>query len=125
MSRTFKALVVSAEELSDSDDFTQIVTVVDGVAWELDSSLSALRKDAAGYRISNAANRTGGQNYIKGELETAYGRAKELMEACAPLRDLAARWAAEDAAAASHGSGVYEAASTGDPGHAARFEIKV
>lgn len=111
---SFKALVHTGEDLSEG--FTQIVAIVDGVAWELDSTLSGINKDAAGYRLKNAANLTGGPNYIKGELETAVGRAKEVMDACKPLQELALRWAAEEAA--------LDAKPTGDPGKAARFEIR-
>lgn len=95
MSRTFKLLVATAED--QSDEFTQIVAVIDGVCWELDSTLSGLRKDAAGYRRQNAANLTGGSNYIPGELEHASGRAGELLAALKPVAELAARWNAEDA----------------------------
>lgn len=98
MARTFKLLVATAENLSD--DFTQTVAVIDGVCWELDSTLSSVRKDACGYRRTNAANLTGGANYVPGELEEVTGRAKELYEALAPVRELAARWAAEDFATA-------------------------
>lgn len=94
MAREFKLLVVSAEKLSD--DFTQVVAVIDGVCWELDSALSAINKDAHGYRIGNAANVTGGPNYVKGELEEITGRARELFDALKPARELAAKWAAED-----------------------------
>lgn len=99
MSRTFKLLVATAEQ--QSDDFTQIVAVIDGVCWELDSTLSALNKDACGYRRRNAANLTGGENYIPGELEVASGRAAELLQALKPAAELAARWNAEDFAAAN------------------------
>ncbi|HLZ23659.1 MAG TPA: hypothetical protein VKQ30_16230 [Ktedonobacterales bacterium] len=124
MGQSFKALVHVGETLSD--DFTQIVAVIDGQCWELDSVLSAVRKDACGYRRTNAANLTGGANYVPGELETAVGRAQELMQALKPVAELAARWNAEDFAAAKEGCDLYEAAkATGDPGKPARFEIKV
>lgn len=99
MSRTFKLLVATAED--QSDEFTQIVAVIDGVCWELDSTLSALNKDACGYRRQNAANLTGGDNYIPGELEQASGRAAELLVALKPAAELAARWNAEDFAKAN------------------------
>lgn len=116
MGKSFKALVAVGEQLSD--DFTQIVAVIDGQTWELDSVLSAIRKDACGYRRTNAANLTGGANYVPGELETAVGRAKELMDACKPLADLAAKWNAEDFAAAS----TLETAK--DPRKAGRYEVR-
>lgn len=94
MSRTFKLLVATAE--AQSDDFTQLVAVVDGVCWELDSTLSSINKDAKGYGRSNAANLTGGANYVQGELEVASGRAGELLKALQPVAELAARWKAED-----------------------------
>lgn len=94
MSRTFKLLVATAED--QSDQFTQLVAVVDGVCWELDSTLSSINKDAKGYRRSNAANLTGGANYVQGELEVASGRAGELLKALQPVAELAARWNAED-----------------------------
>ncbi len=122
MAQSFKALIVTAE--GQSDEFTQFIAVIDGVAWELDSTLSGINKDAAGYRLQNAANVTGGPNYIKGELETASGRAAELLAALQPVAALAARWNAEDFAKASNGAGVYEATqATGDPGKAGRYEI--
>lgn len=99
MAQNFKALIVTAE--GQSDEFTQFIAVIDGVAWELDSTLSALNKDAAGYRLHNAANVSGGPNYIKGELETATGRAAELLAALQPVAALAARWNAEDFAKAN------------------------
>jgi len=40
-------------------------------AWALESALSALNKDDAGYRRSNNANRDGGESYTPGELEAA------------------------------------------------------
>lgn len=88
MSRTFKLLVATAE--GQSDELTQLVAVVVGVCWELDSTLSAINKDAKGYRRSNAAN------YVPGELEAASGRAGELLKALQPVAELAARWKAED-----------------------------
>jgi hypothetical protein len=123
MGKSFKALVHVGETLSD--DFTQIVAVIDGQCWELDSVLSAIRKDACGYRRENAANLTGGANYVKGELEEAVGRAQELMQALKPVAELAARWSAEDFARAKEGCGLYEAQATGDPGKAGRYEVRV
>lgn len=40
-------------------------------AWALESALSALNKDDAGYRRQNNANRDGGESYTPGELEAA------------------------------------------------------
>jgi hypothetical protein len=115
MGQSFKALIQVAETLSD--DFTQVVAVIDGTCWELDSTLSSLRKDAAGYRVTNAANLTGGANYVPGELEKVTGRAGELLKALQPVAELAARWNAEDFAKAS----TLDARAV--PGKAARFEI--
>jgi hypothetical protein len=106
MARSFKLLVVAAE--TQSDELTQIVAVCDGVAWELDSTLSALRKDAAGYRVLNKANPDGGGNYCKGELEKASGRAAELLAALKPAAELAAKWNAEDFAQSNTIDGEFE-----------------
>lgn len=116
MGKSFKLLVATAE--TQSDDFTQIVAVIDGVCWELDSTLSAVNKDACGYRRQNAANLTGGANYVKGELEAATGRAAELLAALKPAAELAARWNAEDFAAAR----TLDARAI--PGEPARFEVR-
>lgn len=117
MSRTFKALVHVAE--GQSDEFTQFVAVIDGVCWELDSTISAIGKDACGYRRANAANLTGGANYVKGELEAVTGRAGELLAALQPVAALAARWNAEDFAKAA------TLQATGDPGKAGRYEVNL
>lgn len=121
MGKSFKALVHVAETLSD--DFTQIVAVIDGQCWELDSVLSAIRKDACGYRRDNAANLTGGANYVPGELEKATGRAQELLQALKPVADLATRWNAEDFALAAEACGATLQAKA-DPGRPGRYEIR-
>jgi hypothetical protein len=126
MGKSFKALVHVGETLSD--DFTQIVACIDGQLWELDSVLSAINKDAVGYRRSNAANLTGGANYVPGELEQAVGRSAELLQALKPVAELAAKWAAEDAAlaadpgAAARAAKTYEASA--DPRKPGRYEIR-
>lgn len=117
MSRSFKGLIHVAE--GQSEEFTQFVAVIDGVAWELDSTLSSIGKDAAGYRRTNAANLTGGASYVKGELETVSGRAGELLKALQPVAELAARWNAEDFAAA------HTLDARAVPGKAGRYEIDV
>lgn len=115
MSRSFKGLIHVAE--GQSEEFTQFVAVIDGVAWELDSTISSIGKDAAGYRRTNAANLTGGANYVPGELETVTGRAGELLKALQPVAELAARWNAEDFAKAAT---VDARAVPGQPG---RYQI--
>lgn len=117
MSKGFKALVVVGEELSD--DFTQIAAFIDGQLWELDSVLSAINKDACGYRRSNAANLTGGANYVRGELENAVGRSQELLQALKPIAELAAKWKAEDAAEA------VTLATAQDPRRAGHYEVNL
>lgn len=53
---------------------------VDRIGWDLDAALSAVEKDKAGYRNRTAANRTGGQNYVEGELEAALLAAEVLLK---------------------------------------------
>jgi hypothetical protein len=56
--------------------------LADALSWQLDDALSSIEKDKAGYRTSNAANRTGGANYVEGELETAVYAAEEFLARC-------------------------------------------
>lgn len=101
--RPASVLVAQAEEISD--ELAALTAPLEGVAWEIDSALSALRKDAAGYRKANAANPTGGDSYEPGELEAAVKRGRQLLLALAPVRELQARWAREDAADAARRTG--------------------
>lgn len=57
-------------------DFSQ---TVDQLSWDLDAALSALRKDAAGYRRRTKANPDGGDNSAPGELEAALGAAERFL----------------------------------------------
>lgn len=75
--KEFKRLIRLAERQSDA--FSKLIAVIDCVAWELDSTLSNIRKDEAGYRRGNAANRDGGDNYVSGELEEATAKAHRLL----------------------------------------------
>lgn len=83
-----------AEELSE--ELAQLTAPIEAAAWEIDSALSAIRKDDAGYRVGNAANREGGANYIPGELEKAVRRGKQLLLALTTIRELERQWEAED-----------------------------
>jgi hypothetical protein len=86
--------VALAEEISD--ELAQLTAPLEGVAWEIDSALSAIRKDAAGYRRANAANPTGGDSYTSGDLEKAVARGKALLLALTAVRELEARWTREE-----------------------------
>lgn len=83
-----KALIREAEKLSDA--LALATAPLEGAAWELDSALSSIRKDAAGYRRTNAANATGGANYVEGELEAAVEWARKLNAALDTVRALVA-----------------------------------
>lgn len=96
-------LIKQGEEISD--ELAALTSPLEGVAWEIDSALSSIRKDAAGYRTANKANPTGGANYEPGELEAAVKRGQQLLIALAPVRELEARWAGEDAADAARRTG--------------------
>lgn len=87
-------LVAQAEEISD--ELAQLTVPLEAVAWEIDSALSSLRKDACGYRRANKANPTGGDCYTAGELETAVRRGKALLLALSAVRELQARWDRDD-----------------------------
>jgi hypothetical protein len=50
------------------------------VSWDLDSALSSIEKDAAGYRRSNRANSTGGANSIPGDVREAAAKAGRILE---------------------------------------------
>lgn len=89
------ALVTVAEELSD--ELTALTGPIEAAAWEIDSALSSIRKDDAGYRIGTKAEPTGGGSYCEGELEKAVRRGRELCLALSDVRRLEAKWAAEDA----------------------------
>lgn len=91
-----RAAVAVAEERTDT--LAQLSARLEGISWELDAALSAIRKDDAGYRTANAANREGGANYTPGELEEASRRASEALIALAPFVQLLDKWDAEDAA---------------------------
>lgn len=69
---------------SVSEELGQITALIEGVVWEIDSALSSIRKDEAGYRQGNAANPDGGANYVDGELEAAYARGKRLLISLIP-----------------------------------------
>jgi hypothetical protein len=94
----FKQLQDRGYELSD--ELAQVTSDVEGVCWELDSSLSAVVKDAAGYRVHTLAEPNGGGSYEPGELEAAVARAERLLVALAPLKALKRAWELEDEAQA-------------------------
>lgn len=54
---------------------------VDALAWDLDAALSAVNKDAVGYRVGTKANPTGGPNSLPGELEAALVKAEAFLMA--------------------------------------------
>lgn len=83
-----------AEELSD--ELAQLTSPIEAAAWEIDSALSAIRKDDAGYRIGTKAEPNGGGSYVPGELEKAVRRGKQLLLALTALRELERQWEAED-----------------------------
>lgn len=97
------ALVVVAEELSD--ELAQLTAPIEAAAWDIDSALSAIRKDVAGYRRKNKANPDGGECYTPGELEKAVQRARQLLLALSDIRRLEVVWAQEDAADAGRRTG--------------------
>lgn len=97
-----RGLEAKAEGLSDR--LARVTEVIDAASWKLDSALSALHKDQAGYRTANAANPDGGANYVDGELEEAIAEAQALLEALGPARRLALAWAAADHLAALDGA---------------------
>jgi hypothetical protein len=88
------ALVAVAEELSD--ELAALTAPIEAACWAIDESLSAIRKDDCGYRIKTKAEANGGGSYCEGELETAVRRARELCLALTTIRQLEAKWAAED-----------------------------
>jgi hypothetical protein len=92
--RVSAVLVRQAEELSD--ELAGLTAPIEAACWAIDTALSALRKDDAGYRTANAANPTGGESYTAGELETAVRRASQLCLALSTVRRLEEQWAAED-----------------------------
>jgi hypothetical protein len=98
------ALVAVAEDLSD--ELAQLTAPIEAAAWEIDSALSAIRKDVAGYRRKNKANPDGGECYTPGELEQAVKRAKQLLLALSDIRRLEVTWAQEDLANASRRTGI-------------------
>lgn len=89
------ALVSVAEELTD--ELANLTAPIEAAAWEIDTALSAIRKDDAGYRIQTKAEPTGGGSYCEGELEKAVRRGKELCLALVDIRRLETKWALEDA----------------------------
>lgn len=97
------ALILVAEELSD--ELAQLTAPIEAAAWDIDSALSSIRKDVAGYRQKNAANRDGGECYTPGELEQAVKRARQLLLALSDIRRLEVVWAQEDAADAGRRTG--------------------
>lgn len=96
-----------------SEALTEVSRLIEDAHWALDSALSAIDKDAAGYRKANRANPNGSDNYTPGELEEAVKEARAVLLACAPLRDLIAKREAakaftrqvEDAARLNSGAG--------------------
>lgn len=98
------ALVAVAEELSD--ELAALSSPLEAAAWAIDSALSSIRKDVAGYRRKNAANPDGGECYTEGELEKAVKRGRQLLIALAPVRELETLWDQEDTADAARRSGV-------------------
>jgi hypothetical protein len=87
-------LLEQAEEISN--ELAQLTAPLEGVAWEIDEALSSIRKDEAGYRQGNSANRDGGGCYVPGELEKAVRRGKQLLLALSALRELQSRWDREE-----------------------------
>lgn len=63
-----------------ADRLREISQIVDKLAWDLDTELSAIDKDEAGYREKTAANPDGGQNAIPGDLEAALFQAEAFLE---------------------------------------------
>lgn len=98
------ALIVVAEEISD--ELAALTSPLEGVAWEIDSALSAIRKDTAGFRIGTKAEPNGGESYTPGELELAVKRGKQLLLALSAVRELEKKWAQEDAADAARRTGI-------------------
>lgn len=102
--RPTKAAVAEAEAISDA--LALLTAPIEACAWEIDSALSSLRKDAAGYRKANAANPDGGDSYTPGELETAVARGRQLLAYAQALKELQARWDRQDAADAARRTGL-------------------
>lgn len=77
--KLYKAgLVAKAEALSER--IARVAEVLDRAGWALDSALSGLRKDEAGYRTANAANPDGGSNGDLEDLEAALKLASDLLK---------------------------------------------
>lgn len=94
--RLFPGPILIAKAESLSDELAQLTAPIEAAAWELDSALSAIRKDKASYRTANRANPDGGENYTAGELEQAVKRAERLLSVLSEVRDLRAEWDRED-----------------------------
>lgn len=97
-----RGLEAKAEGLSTR--LARVTEVIDAASWKLDSALSALRKDAAGYRQANATDLDDGDSYTDGELEVAIVEAQALLEALEPARRLAFALVAADHLAALDGA---------------------
>jgi hypothetical protein len=74
---THSPIQARAEKVAEA--LRRFTDKADALSWDLDSALSSIDKDKAGYRTSNAANPTGGANYVEGELETAVYAAEEFL----------------------------------------------
>ena len=84
---------------AQSEALGRIERVIHDIGWALDSEVSGLRKDDAGYRKGNKANRDGGDNGSLLDLLAASFKARELLRALGPAADLIARWERESAEA--------------------------
>lgn len=70
-------VITRAEEIADQ--LRAFSAQVDALAWALDSELSSLNKDAAGYRARSKANPDGGANSVPGDLEIALVKAEAFL----------------------------------------------
>lgn len=98
------ALILVAEELSD--ELATLTAPIEAAAWTIDSALSSIRKDDAGYRIGTAAEPDGGGSYVEGELEQAVKRGRQLAIALSAVRELEKTWDQEDTADAARRTGL-------------------
>lgn len=96
--RLFAPRSVTETAEVQSDELGRIGRLIEDAQWALDSALSAQRKDAAGYRLRNAANRDGGESFDADELDAAVREARAILASAQPLVDLLDRRARTEAA---------------------------
>jgi len=72
-----EALEARAE--ATADRLRRFAQKVEDLSWALDAAISAVDKDASGYRCQSAANPDGGRNALAGELEAALFKAEAFL----------------------------------------------